>query len=221
MLGCLKRRIHSGAFMGAIHLVATWFVRIVHRVRIEGLPAQQGWADCGGSIVVANHVSGVDPVLLQVAFPRETRWMMDRTMMVPSLGFFWKFLRIIPVDTEESKTTVGAIRDAMRHLNNGGVLGIFPEGQIARPQGRILPFLPGLGILAARTGATTFVFVIDGVPECRSAFAGLFRPSRARVRLIAQVAPPARGNEVEWSGAIRTQMAQALGYPTTDTLGPT
>ncbi len=221
MLGCLKRRIHSGAFMGAIHLVATWFVRIVHRVRIEGLPAQQGWADCGGSIVVANHVSGVDPVLLQVAFPRETRWMMDRTMMVPSLGFFWKFLRIIPVDTEESKTTVGAIRDAMRHLNSGGVLGIFPEGQIARPPGRVLPFLPGMGTLAARTRVTTFVFVIDGVPACGSAFVGLIRPSRARVRLIAILPAPARGEEDAWTESIRKTMAVALGYPTTDTLGPT
>lgn len=218
MLDFLRRRIQSGAMMGAMHLVACWFVRIVHRLRVEGVPAGGDWANRArgaGALVVANHVSGIDPVLLQCVFAREIRWMMDRAMMVRLLAPLWRFLRIIPVDTECARTSVGAIRDSLRHVQGGGVLGIFPEGQIARPQGQVHPFLPGLGAIAARSQAPTFLFVIDGVPESKSAFVGIIRPSRARVRFIAIVAPPARGGEAAWSEAIRLKMAQALGYPMT------
>ncbi|MSR69581.1 MAG: 1-acyl-sn-glycerol-3-phosphate acyltransferase [Phycisphaerales bacterium] len=221
MLNSLQRRIRSGAVMGGIHLLATLFVRFVHRLRVEGVPDGRVWANRApgaGLIVVANHVSGIDPVLIQVAFPREIRWMMDRAMMLRSLAFFWRFLRIIAVDTEGAKTSVGAIRESLRHLQAGGVLGIFPEGQIARPPGVIHPFLPGMASLAARSGAQTVLFVIDGVPACKRAFIGIIRPSRARVRMIGVIDPPRRGEEVAWTAAIRLKMAQTLGYPTTDRL---
>lgn len=207
--------------MGVIHFAACVFVRFVHRLRVEGVPQSRAWADRApgaGAIVVANHLSGIDPVLLQVVFPHEIRWMMDRSMMLRVLSPFWKFLRIIEVDAEGAHTSIGAIRDSLRHLQSGGVLGIFPEGQIARPQGRIYPFFPGMASLAARSRCKTFLFVIDGVVESRSAFIGIIRPSRARVRLIGVIEPPARGGEEAWADAIRLQMAQALGYPTTDRL---
>lgn len=214
MLDFLRRRIQSGARLGALHLVATIHVRFVHRLRIEGVPNERRWADGpanAGLIVVANHVSGIDPVLLQVAFPREIRWMMDRAMMLPAFSWLWRFLRIIEVDTEGARTSVASIRDSLRHLKSGGVLGVFPEGQIARPPDFIQPFLPGMAALASRSGSQTVIFVIDGIPQCKSVFASLFRPSRARVRMIGTVDAPECGAEAAWTEAIRVRMAQALG----------
>ena len=137
--------------------------------------------------------------------------MMDRTMMVPAFGWFWRFLRIIEVDTECARTSVVSIRDSLRHLKSGGVLGIFPEGQIARPPDHLQAFLPGAGVLASRSGARTVIFVIDGVPQSKRVFASLLRPSRARIRMLGIVDPPARGAESEWTRTIRARMAQALG----------
>ncbi|MCX5663348.1 MAG: hypothetical protein NTY97_01430, partial [Planctomycetota bacterium] len=63
----------------------SFYVRWFHRSQWEGAPLiRDGLGDVlpsGGLIVASNHVSGLDPVLLQVYCPRPIRWMMERKMM--------------------------------------------------------------------------------------------------------------------------------------------
>ena len=68
--------------------------------------------------------------------------------MIPLLNRFWQRLKIIPVEEFGGSA---ALREAFRHLASGGIVGIFPEGRIARPHGRIQLFHPGLAMIAART----------------------------------------------------------------------
>lgn len=128
--------------------------------------------------------------------------------MIPVLGPFWRQIKIIPV--EKSGGTI-AVREAFRHVASGGVVGIFPEGQIARPPGRIQRFHPGLALIACRTQTPVAMFLLDGIPPCGNPFWSLFRRSRARVRLMAVVQPPARGEESAWTDRLRRQMGEALG----------
>ncbi len=206
MLDFLRRRIQSNAFMGGVHLVACWYARIVHRLRVEGV--HPGTIPSDRLIVIANHVSGIDAVMLQVALPREIRWMMERQMMPASFDWLWRRIRAIPVESSGATT---ALRESFRHLNGGGVLGIFPEGQIGRPPGRIQVFRPGLAQISARTRSSVAVFVLDGIAPCGNPFWSLVRPSRARVRLLAVIPPPVAGEESAWTLGIREQMARALG----------
>ena len=201
----------SGALQVAVAFVR-FYLQTFHRARWIGVPLTgknetKVLPPCG-LIVASNHVSGLDPLLLQVYSPRPIRWMMEREMMIPVLGPFWRWLKIIPVDHSGG---TAAVREAFRHLADGGALGIFPEGQIARPPGRIQLFHPGLAQIASRTKVPVAIFLLDGIPPCGNPFWSLFRRSRARARLMAVVPPPSLGEESAWTLRVRRQMADALG----------
>lgn len=168
----------SGVVFRAFQLYATLF----HRLRVldrENVPAAVG---PGGLIVVANHTGGVDPVLVQAALPFEVRWMMASDMQFAGLDWLWKLGRVIGVDRSGRDTR--SAREAMRHLADGGVIGIFPEGGISRPARTLRPFMAGVGLIVKRTGALVLPVVIEGTPDVELPWSSLMRPSTATVRVL-------------------------------------
>ena len=172
------------------------YVHLVHRVRYQGLEliprthpipdAPNGWRNASGPlIIVANHTAGIDPILLNRACPFDIRWMMLRTMMPPSLNWFWEWLGIIAVGP--SGQDAQAARIAIRHIKDNGVIGVFPEGGIERPVRHVLPFESGVGLLVSRSKARVLLAVIDGTPNAPNAYLSLCMPSRSRVRFIALI----------------------------------
>lgn len=171
---------------GLAWVAARIYLRVVHRARFCGLenlprPASPG-APMGPLVVVANHTSGVDPLLVQDCCPFFIRWMMMKSMMVPQAAALWEWLEIVPVAQNSSDSQ--AVRTALRTLKDGGVLGVFAEGGIERPARHIMPFQPGVGVLIARTHARVLLVIIEGTPDTPTAFASLIRFSRARVRYL-------------------------------------
>ena len=64
---------------------------------------------------------------------------------------------------------------------------MFPEGNIERPPGQILPFREGVGMLIARTGPEVIPILIEGTPQGSSAWASLWTRSRTRLRILEPV----------------------------------
>ncbi|MFN7022369.1 MAG: lysophospholipid acyltransferase family protein [Phycisphaerales bacterium] len=157
------------------------YARLFHRLRIDGRENIPRAMHPGPLVVVANHTAGVDPVLVQAAVPFEIRWMMGRDMMPARLDELWAFTGVIPVNRNGADTT--AARSAMRHLADGGVIGIYPEGGIERPPRTVLPFQPGVGLLIKRSGAPVLQVIIDGTPNTPTAWGSLFRRSSRGARL--------------------------------------
>lgn len=158
------------------------YVRVFHALRLEGVENIPRSRTAGPLIVISNHASGVDPLLIQAVCPFEVRWMMAEEMRLPWLEPVWQWAGIIFVDRSQ-KQTMGA-RVAIRGLQSGGVLGLFPEGGLERPPRRIQPFLHGVGLLVARTRAPVLPFVIEKNAAGRSAWASLIKPGRSRVRAM-------------------------------------
>lgn len=153
-----------------------------HRLRVEGREHLPDTACPGPMIVVANHTSGVDPVLIQSACRFEIRWMMAADMQLPAARRLWEWTGVIPVERTARDTR--ALRDALRHLHRGGVVGVFPEGGIGRPRGVLLPFLPGVGLMIQRSGAPVLPMVLEGTPDAPTAYESLWKPSRSRLRIM-------------------------------------
>src|SRR4051812_42213381 len=102
------------------------FARIYHRLSVR-LP--QRLPRDGPAILVCNHTSGLDPLLIQSVCPRLITWMMAREYYnVRGLGWVFKAVGAIPV--ERSGRDLASTRAAMRALANGAILGVFPEGKI-------------------------------------------------------------------------------------------
>lgn len=187
----LMRNPRGTVDAGAFLLFARVYARLVHRLRVVGrehLPA----VPTGPLIVIANHTAGIDPLLVQAAVVTfEVRWMMALDMQIPAFEAIWRWARVIGVRREQAGDAKGpdlvGVRESLGHLRRGGVLGIFPEGAIERPPGRVMAFLPGVGVLAARSGAPVLPVLIRGTPHTKSAWGSLLRPSRSVVEFLPVV----------------------------------
>lgn len=197
-------------------LVVRVYASIVHRLRVlgrENVPAWRvGEPSIGPLVVVANHASGADPLLIQSACGFEVRWLMMRGMMPRSLDALWKWIDVIPVEQDGRDTS--AVRTALRHLKDGGVLGIFAEGGLERPPGVVMPFEPGVGLLVKKSGARVLPAVIAGAAGCDSAGWSLVCPSRSRVRFLPMRSY--KGSDLDAAGItldLEIAIADALGWP--------
>ncbi|HUP09324.1 MAG TPA: MFS transporter [Caldimonas sp.] len=116
-------------FLRFVAFIAT---RLVYRFRVRGdahIPVQ------GPAILVCNHVSFVDPVLLMAASPRPIRFIMDHQIFrTPVLGWFFRLAGAIPIAPQRVDPGVyaQAFESARRVLDAGDLLCIFPEGAITR-----------------------------------------------------------------------------------------
>jgi 1-acyl-sn-glycerol-3-phosphate acyltransferase len=126
-----------------LRFVAWLLSRLVYRFRVQGdehIPTQ------GAAVLVCNHVSFVDAVLLMSASPRPIRFLMDhRIFKVPVLGWLFKLAKAIPIAprAEDPAAFDAAFAQAAQVLREGDVLGIFPEGGIT-PDGTLQPFKGGV-----------------------------------------------------------------------------
>ncbi|NDY92750.1 MFS transporter [Ideonella livida] len=115
----------------------------VYRFRLRGaehIPTE------GPAILVCNHVSFVDAVLLMAASPRPIRFLMDhRIFKVPVLGWLFRLAKAIPVAPrgEDPAAYERALAAAGQVLADGDLLGIFPEGGIT-VDGQLQPFKGGV-----------------------------------------------------------------------------
>ncbi len=115
----------------------------VYRFRIRG--AERIPAD-GAAVLVCNHVSFIDAVLLMAASPRPIRFIMDHHIFrVPLLGRVFKLAKAIPIapQKEDPVAYEAAFEQAVQVLADGDLLAIFPEGALTR-DGQLQPFKGGV-----------------------------------------------------------------------------
>ncbi len=159
------------------------FVRLYLGLRREGL---EHLPRRGPLIIVSNHVSYMDAILLGSATPRPIRFMVLQWMYdLLLLRWFYWGMGTVPVQADGKDSN--AIRRAVKVLNRGHVLGIFPEGTRS-PDGRIGETRPGAAMLAALSGAPVVPVFIDGAREAMPVGSMFPLPARVNVRF----GPPLR-----------------------------
>lgn len=136
----------------------------------------------GPLILVGNHRSGIDPLLVQSVVDRSLHFLMAREYYDSMwyLRWFFRFVGAIPV--QPGGINRRALEEATRALKDGKVLCIFPEGA-ANPRIPLRRVLPGAVILAMETGAPILPFRVTGVwPfDGRHLFRQFFQRGRAKV----------------------------------------
>ena len=114
-------------------LVRSILALIAHtlfRIRIEGaenIPAS------GGALLVSNHVSYADSVLVGITTRRRARYLMWQPIYdAPVANYFFRLLHAIPIDEKSPKNTIRALQAARAELQAGHLVVIFGEGSITR-----------------------------------------------------------------------------------------
>jgi len=133
------------------------FCKYYHRLQytpIE-LPAQ------GAAILVANHISTLDPMLLITATRRPLRFLIAREYYeLFGLKWFFRAIGCIPVDRSVHPET--ALRPALKALEAGEVIALFPQGGVVLP-GKSRKLKRGFIWLAQRTHSTIYPAFISGI----------------------------------------------------------
>jgi 1-acyl-sn-glycerol-3-phosphate acyltransferase len=135
-----------------LRFVAWVLSRVVYRFKVRGddhIPVE------GPAVLVCNHVSFVDAVLLMAASPRPIYFVMDyRIFEVPVLGWIFRLAKAIPIASQKDDpaTYAAAFERAAQVLREGDLLAIFPEGAITR-DGELQPFKGGVMKVLERAAA--------------------------------------------------------------------
>src|SRR6266446_6009906 len=138
----------------ALHFFAGPLVRSVYRVcalGVEHLPQ-------GGFLLLPNHITWVDAIVLQIACPRPIRYIIDQEFYCkPILQPFVRLVRCIPIDTRHSRS---AVRAATEKIADGEIVCLFPEGQLERA-GTLLRLQRGYELIAHHANAPVVPVWLD------------------------------------------------------------
>ena len=138
----------------ALRFFAGALVRCIYRVTalgVEHLPQ-------GGFLLLPNHITWVDAIVLQIACPRPIRYIIDQEFYhKPLLKPFLRLVRCIPIDTRRSRS---AIRAATEKIAEGEVVCLFPEGQLERA-GTLLGLRRGYELIAHHANAKVVPVWLD------------------------------------------------------------
>jgi acyl-[acyl-carrier-protein]-phospholipid O-acyltransferase / long-chain-fatty-acid--[acyl-carrier-protein] ligase len=123
-----------------VRFILSIAANLLFRITVTG---KENIPQSGAALVVSNHVSYADAVLVGYATPRFMRFLMWKPIYeVRFAKPVFDVLKAIPIDEASPKATVRALRTAREELLKGNLVAIFPEGQITR-DGEIGPFERG------------------------------------------------------------------------------
>ena len=136
--------------------------RLMFRVEFYG---QENIPADGGYILVSNHRSGFDPLLLAVGSPHHVHYMAKEELMkMPVIGWILKKAGVFGISRGTGDTS--AVDTAVDYLKKGEVVGIFPEGTRA-PVGKTLRPKSGVSHIAKMSGASILPCCVSIDGKCR------------------------------------------------------
>jgi acyl-[acyl-carrier-protein]-phospholipid O-acyltransferase / long-chain-fatty-acid--[acyl-carrier-protein] ligase len=159
-------------------LLSQWLVRVVvglvtrlfYPLRVRGL---ENVPRRGGVLLVSNHVSFVDWLLLTAAAKRAVRFLIGKEFYEsPWLGPLVRVARVIPIPSGlHPHEVIQALRRCGDAIRNGDVVCVFAEGGITRT-GRLMPFQRGLEKIMRGVDAPIVPVAVVGVWGSIFSFAG-------------------------------------------------
>ena len=164
----------------------TWL--LIHSFYRVGKSGFEHIPRTGPAVLVCNHVSFVDSVVIMAAVRRPIRFVMDhRIHQTPVVGFLFRHSRTIPIATakEDPAMKEAAFEEVARALRNGELIGLFPEGRITHT-GEINHFRYGVGRIVAETPVPVVPMALRGL--WGSFFSRRHGPAMSRPSLLRWLA---------------------------------
>lgn len=190
-------RLIVGAVLGLVRMV--YHVRAIHPERV---PAG------GGVLMLSNHVSYMDALILAAACPRPLRFVMwDALYHVWWMNGFLRYVGTVPISATRAKDAVRTVATA---LKEGGVVCLFPEGEITR-HGMMNELRKGFELMARQGHAKVMPVWLDGLYGSIFSFqgGGFFkkRPRQFRYPVTVRFGEPVEAKAGDATSIRRTLLA--------------
>ncbi|RCK71837.1 MAG: 1-acyl-sn-glycerol-3-phosphate acyltransferase [Anaerolineae bacterium] len=167
----------KGNIQHRLRSIFRFLFRLLTRVEVIGV---EKVPLSGGCILATNHLSRLDPPLLFMLIERDdlTALVADKYKKYPFIPWLVNTLKGIWIHREDAD--FGALKDALRYLQQGGLLGIAPEGTRSRTKG-LLPGKPGVAYLADKARVPVVPVAISGTEGAIFKILTLRRP---KIRVV-------------------------------------
>ncbi len=141
----------------------------------------------GGVLVVSNHQSHLDPILVGIGCPRPMNYV-ARESLFTFAPFAWLIRSVNALPLDREGMGLRGIKESLKRLKHEEMVVIFPEGTRTR-DGAIAPFRPGFTALAVRSGAAILPVAIEGAFQAWPRWRKFPGRGRIRVRYGAPIRP--------------------------------
>jgi 1-acyl-sn-glycerol-3-phosphate acyltransferase len=172
----------GNGFLNVLDGLNRIFCRKFHRLNKINIPVDSS----GAAIVVANHLSGLDPLLLLASTTRPVHFLIAREQY-ERFGFKWLFKAVGCIPIDRSKKSDSSMRLAIRALQEGNVVALFPQGKIHLPTDAPVKLKPGAAKLALMSQCPVHPVEITGVAMPGSVMLAVIVRGHANIRLCGMI----------------------------------
>ncbi|WP_313170843.1 MFS transporter [Stenotrophomonas sp.] len=177
-------------------------VRTLYRLRVKGV--EDNVPDEGAALIVCNHVSYMDALILSAVIPRPARFVMYyRIFNIPVMRWIFKTAKAIPIASpkEDAALMQRAFDEVDAALAEGELVCIFPEGALTK-DGEIAAFKSGVEKILARRPVPVVPMALKGMWSSmwsrRDSRLGQMRvPRRFRAHIEVVAGPPVDGGQTD------------------------
>lgn len=132
-----------------------------------------------GALILANHQSFLDPLLIGLPLHRPISFLARENLFdVPVIGWILRKTHVMGINQEAPSTA--SLRDTIRALDHGFLVGIFPEGT-RTPDGNLSEFKPGFAAIVRRAKRPIYPVGISGAFQALPIKSWFLKPTRVRV----------------------------------------
>ncbi len=172
-------------YYSIIKAIATFIFKLFGKMKVD----DQITLSEGGVILAGNHISNLDPPVLACASKRPVYFLAKKELFDNVLAnWFLRSIKAYPLDRD--KGDIAAIKQALRILKSGQVLGIFPEGTRSK-DGKIQEPRNGAAFLAMQAEVPIVPVAISGT---NAGFRGLFI---GKTRILVKFGQPISVEEID------------------------
>lgn len=166
--------------------------------------------DMGGCVLTPNHASFLDPPLVGVGVRKRVVHFLARASLFrfPIMGWWYRRIGTIPI--EQDRGDLAALRSALKELQSGKVVCLFPEGSRS-PDGELQTPKGGVGFLIAKAKVPVVPVYVDGTFRAWPRGGRWIKPVKVRVFYGPPIAPDEftnrMGGKINHNETVRTVMS--------------
>lgn len=175
----------GGVWLNRLDGLNRLFCRRYHRFHYTPIPLPEQ----GAAVLASNHVSGLDPLLMIAAARRPLRFMIAQEEY-RRFGLTWLFRAIGCIPVERNRQPERALREALRALQKGEVVAMFPQGGIQTGNTGPGKLKKGVVKLAQLSGAAIYPVHVQGIKAAGGTLSAVLIRSHATLTAFPSIHCP-------------------------------